>query len=109
MDGIRLTVPTEPVEERPWVERAARHALQLPLRYRVQGKEEWSSGETLNLSESGVLFSSDQVLEINDKVEITFQTTGTPMLHSSTRIAQIVRRVLANWPETRPLFGARFQ
>jgi hypothetical protein len=30
------------------------------------------------------------------------------MLSSSTRLAQIVRRVLNNWPETRPAFGARF-
>jgi hypothetical protein len=91
-----------------WVERAERHALQIPLRYRLEGQKEWSSGETINWSESGILFSSESLLEINDRVEITFQTTGVPLLSSSTRLARVVRRVLNNWPETRPAFGARF-
>lgn len=95
-------------QSRPWVERAQRHALQIPLRYRIRGEQEWSPGETLNLSETGVLFSSESLLEINTKLEITFQTSGTPLLSCSTRLAQIVRRVLSNWPETRPAFAARF-
>jgi hypothetical protein len=96
-------------ESKKWIERAVRHALQLPLRFRVEGQEDWTPGETLNLSESGVLFSSDQILEVNTKVEITFQTSGQPLLQTSTRIAQVVRRVLSNWPETRPVFGAKFR
>jgi hypothetical protein len=91
------------------INRAVRHALQLPLRFRVEGEQDWTPGETLNLSESGVLFSSDQILEVNTRVEITFQTKGSPMLQTSTRIAEVVRRVLSNWPETRPVFGARFR
>lgn len=95
-------------ELREWVERAERHALQIPLRYRVEGHEDWSPGETLNLSESGILFSSEALLEINTRLEITFQTSGAPLLSSSTRLAQVVRRTLNNWPETRPVVGARF-
>lgn len=95
-------------QSRTWVERAERHALQIPLRYRLRGEQEWSPGETVNLSESGVLFASEAILELNDRLEITFQTSGTPLLNSSTRMAQVVRRVLANWPETRPAFAARF-
>lgn len=91
-----------------WVERAERHALQIPLRYRLEGQEEWSPGETVNLSESGILFSSESMLEINDRLEITFQTSGVPLLSSSTRLARVVRRILNSWPETRPIFGARF-
>lgn len=91
-----------------WVERAERHALQIPLRYRLEGQKEWSPGETVNLSESGILFSSESLLEINDRLEITFQTTGVPLLSSSTRLARVVRRTLSNWPETRPAFGAKF-
>jgi hypothetical protein len=98
----------ETPEERVWVNRAERHPLQIPLRYRIQGEKDWSPGETVNLSESGLLFSSESLLEINTRLEITFQTSGTPLLNSSTRLAQIVRRVLSNWPETRPAFGARF-
>jgi PilZ domain len=95
-------------QSRPWVERAERHPLQIPLRYRIRGEQEWSTGQTVNLSETGVLFSSELLLEINDRLEITFQTSGPPLLNSSTRLAQVVRRVLVNWPETRPAFGARF-
>jgi hypothetical protein len=98
----------ETPEPKIWVDRAQRHVLQLPMRYRIQGEENWSPGETVNLSESGLLFSSEALLEINTRLEITFQTSGTPLLNSSTRLAQVVRRVLSNWPETRPAFGARF-
>lgn len=109
MDRTGSTVSTETTERRKYEDRALRHQMQLPLRYRIEGQEEWSAGETLNLSESGLLFSSDDILEINTRVEITFQTMGAPMLQSSTRIADVVRRVLNNWPETRPVFGARFR
>jgi PilZ domain len=86
-----------------------RRDLRIPLRYRVPGGEEWHQGETVNVSESGLLFSSDEMLEVDANLEITFQTKGTPMLQSSTRQALVVRRMLANWPDTRPMFGARFR
>jgi hypothetical protein len=91
-----------------YVDRALRRELRLPLRYRRDGQQEWHPGETINVSESGLLFSSNELLEVDAKLEITFQTTGVPLLQSSTRLALIVRRVLSNWPETRLFFGARF-
>lgn len=91
-----------------WRERAVRHPLHIPLRYRLQGQEEWSTGETLNMSESGLLFLTEKMLDVNMMVEITFQTSGIPLLNSSTRWAQIVRRMLSSWPETQPVFGAKF-
>ena len=109
MDRMPSTVSSDTSETKNRINRAVRHALQLPLRFRVEGEQEWTPGETLNLSESGVLFSSDQMLEVNTKVEITFQTKGAPMLQTSTRLAEVVRRVLSNWPETRPVFGAKFR
>ena len=104
--------PADEAEEaakraRAW-NRAPRREIQVCLRYRLTGREKWCSGKTVNISESGVLFSSNELLEVNDKLEITFQTTGTPLLPSSTRQASVVRRVLSNWPEIRVLFGARF-
>ncbi len=107
--GSTLSADTETDERRKYEDRALRHEMQLPLRYRVEGQKDWSAGETLNLSESGLLFSSDDILEINTRVEITFQTVSVPMLQSSTRSADVVRRVLNNWPETRPIFGVRFR
>jgi hypothetical protein len=88
--------------------RAVRHELNIPLRYRLEGQEDWAPGEALNMSESGLLFTSDQLLEIDSRVQITFQSIDTPQVKSSTRLARVVRRTLSNWPETRVKFGARF-
>jgi hypothetical protein len=88
--------------------RAIRHELNIPLRYRLEGQEDWATGEALNMSESGLLFTSNQLLEIDTKVQITFQSIDTPQVKSSTRLARVVRRTLSNWPETRVKFGARF-
>jgi hypothetical protein len=111
-DGEAKTTETsleeEPEQRRQWVDRALRHELRLPMRYRREGEEPWRVAETINISESGLLFSSDEVLEVEDRLEITFQTSGPPLLHSSTRQTVVVRRVLSTWPETRLFFGARF-
>jgi hypothetical protein len=111
-DGEAKTTETslvgEPKQRRQWARRALRHELRLPMRYRPEGEETWRVGETINISESGLLFSSDEVLEVEDRLEITFQTSGAPLLHSSTRQTVVVRRVLSTWPETRLFFGARF-
>ena len=88
--------------------RAVRHELNIPLRYRLEGQEDWAPGEAINMSESGLLFTSDQLLEIDSKVQITFQSIDMPQVKSSTRLARVVRRTLSNWPETRVKFGARF-
>ena len=112
-DGEAKTTEASLVDEpeqqrRRWISRASRHNLQLPLRYRREGEEAWRFGETINISESGLLFSSDEMLAVDDRVEVTFQTSGAPLLHSSTRQTVVVRRVLSTWPETRLFFGARF-
>lgn len=96
------------VEEPRSSERALRHELHIPLRYRLEGHQGWSKGEAINMSESGLLFSSDELLEVDTKVQITFQSIDTPQMQSSTRLARVVRRILSNWPETRVKFGARF-
>jgi PilZ domain len=108
MNSIPADARPEPSQPTRRVDRAQRYSLQVPLRYRLVGQQDWSTGETINLSESGILFSTENLLEINARLEITFQTTGNPLLSSSTRLAQVVRRVLINWPETRPAFGTRF-
>lgn len=100
--------PDVAAETRNDNDRATRHELHIPLRYRLEGQKGWSSGEAINMSESGLLFTSDQLLEIDDRVQITFQSIDTPQMTSSTRLARVVRRTLSNWPETRVRFGARF-
>jgi len=90
------------------MERATRHDLRLPLRYRLDGQEDWSPGETINISRSGILFYSNEVLEVDTRVEIVFDASGVGPVHSNTQRALVVRRMLSNWPETRPILGARF-
>jgi hypothetical protein len=90
------------------VERAIRHQLRLPLRYRLDGQEDWSPGETINISRSGVLFYSSDILEVDARLEIIFEASGVGPMHSNTQRALVVRRTLSNWPETRPILGARF-
>ncbi|HXO38857.1 MAG TPA: PilZ domain-containing protein [Candidatus Acidoferrum sp.] len=100
--------PSAVAEPRNSSERAMRHELNIPLRYRLEGQDDWAAGEAINMSESGLLFTSDQLLEVDTRVQITFQSTDTPQVKSSTRLARVVRRTLSNWPETRVRFGARF-
>jgi hypothetical protein len=106
-DANSSTPAVEVRQEREFV-RATRHELNIPLRYRLEGRPDWVPGEAINMSESGLLFSSDELLEIDSRVQITFQTCESPMVKSSTRLARVVRRMLSNWPETRVMFGAKF-
>jgi len=89
-------------------DRAMRHELNIPLRYRLEGQADWAPGEAINMSETGLLFSSDRLLEIDDRVQITFQSIDVPQVKSSTRLGRVVRSTLSNWPETRIRFGVRF-
>lgn len=108
MERLNNGAATSPRQRRTMVDRATRHDLRVPIRYRREGQEDWSRGETINMSESGVLFCSDELLDVDASLEITFQTQGVPMLQSSTRRAQVVRRILNNWPETSLVFAAKF-
>lgn len=107
-EDMEKTEPSAVAEDQSAGSRALRHELNIPLRYRLEGQQDWAAGEAINMSESGLLFTSDQLLEINDRVQITFQKIDTPQVKSSTRLARVVRRTLSNWPETRVKFGARF-
>lgn len=98
----------ESAASKKWIPRAPRYEMRLPLRYRLEGRQGWSSGEAINISKSGLLFSSDETLDVAAKLEIIFQASGVALLRSSTRKALVVRRMLSNWPETRVLLGVRF-
>jgi hypothetical protein len=100
--------PSAVAEARTSGARATRHELNIPLRYRLEGQESWATGEAINMSESGLLFTSNELLEVDTRVQITFQSADMPQVKSSTRLARVVRRTLSNWPETRVKFGARF-
>ena len=108
MEDANVPTPALEVRQERESARATRHELRIPLRYRLEGQQDWAPGEAINMSESGLLFSSDELLEIDSRIQITFQTCESPMMKSSTRIVRVVRRILSNWPETRVMFGAKF-
>jgi len=106
--GHRTNPQNDSTASKKWIPRAPRHELRLPLRYRLEGQQKWRSGEGINISKSGLLFSSNEMLEVSGKLEIIFQASGAALLSSSTCKALVVRRTLSNWPETRALYGVRF-
>jgi hypothetical protein len=106
--GLEARRESEMRQKAAHIDRAQRHELHIPLRFRLEGRQEWAAGEAINMSESGVLFSSDDLLEVDSRVQITFQSAELPMMQTGTRLVRIVRRMLSNWPETRVLFGAKF-
>jgi hypothetical protein len=55
------------------VRRAPRFALDVPLRYRAVGERDWSSGQSANISRSGVLFRADRALPLETPVELAFK------------------------------------
>lgn len=50
--------------------RAQRFQLHLPLRYRRLGEKEWHTGQTQNISRSGMLFQADELLQPSSQLEI---------------------------------------
>ena len=52
--------------------RARRFELHLPLRYRTVGAARWREGRIENISRSGVLFWTDEPLEVDTPLEMSF-------------------------------------
>ena len=89
--------------------RAERFNLQLGLRYRAQGETAWFEGRTENVSYSGVLFWTQQVMDVNTGVEMSFEM---PVEFGKRRAqivcrGKIVRVVSPASPDDRPGLAAR--
>jgi hypothetical protein len=66
-----VDLPSEPrQEERTFVPRAERFPIRTPLRYRESGQAVWSEGTTVNISRSGVLFSSEKEIKPKTLLEL---------------------------------------
>ena len=72
MDTQDPSVASQPRDKRLFVDRAHRSELRTPIRFRRAGTQDWQMGETINLSESGLLFTSNELLEVDTRLEITF-------------------------------------
>jgi len=53
-------------------QRAVRFPIQTEIHYRLEGTEDWESGETQNVSRSGVLFNASELLAVNTALELRF-------------------------------------
>ncbi len=66
--GVRLLERFENFEG--GMPRAARFAIEVPIRYRAVGEPEWRSGQSANISRSGVLFRGEEILLPETRVEL---------------------------------------
>jgi PAS domain S-box-containing protein len=55
------------------VPRAPRFTLQLPVHYRLHGETLWRHGTTENISRSGLLFRTEQLLQPHARLEISLE------------------------------------
>ena len=79
--------------------RAQRFQLRLPLRYRRLGETEWHVGSTENISRSGMLFHTDDVLEPNSQLEINLVLPAEIAGLSGTEVVcrgEVVRAIERN-------------
>jgi hypothetical protein len=51
--------------------RAQRFSLQMPLHYRKSGMLNWQEARTVNISRTGILFHTDESLELNSTLDIS--------------------------------------
>jgi len=70
-------------------QRARRFPIQTVVHYRAVGEEGWREGRTDNISESGILFQTAQVLPTNTRIEMRLTL---PVAVAGLRTPEIVCR-----------------
>lgn len=83
--------------------RATRIRIETPVRFRAVGQSGWCEGMTFNLSQSGVIFRSDRLMETDSLIQMAFALPPEVAGRAGTRTevtcrGQIVRTVM---PATR--------
>ncbi len=90
--------------------RARRFNLHLPLRYRPLGEQSWRPGTTENISRSGLLFRSQELLLPNVQVEINLVLPAEIAGLSATEVVcrgEVVRSIGAQGKEVSPALAAK--
>ncbi len=90
--------------------RAQRFYLQLPLRYRRLGEEEWHVGTTENISRSGMLFEADELLQPAAQLEINLVLPAEIAGLSATEVVcrgEVVRTIEQRGETLSPALAAR--
>ena len=90
--------------------RAQRFKLQLPLRYRQVGENQWLDGTTENISRSGVLFRAVEKIPANAQLEINLvlpvEIAGLSAAEVVCR-GEVVRAVEPETPAMSPALAAK--
>jgi len=90
--------------------RAQRFQLHLPLRYRRLGEAQWHVGKTENISRSGLLFQTDDVLQPNSQLEINLVLPAEIAGLAGTEVVcrgEVVRTVEKKGDTVSPALAAR--
>jgi DNA-binding response OmpR family regulator len=90
--------------------RAQRFQLHLPLRYRRLGETQWHVGKTENISRSGLLFQTDDVLQPNSQLEINLVLPTEIAGLAGTEVVcrgEVVRTVEKRGDTVSPALAAR--
>ena len=90
--------------------RAQRFHLQLPLRYRRLGEQDWHEGTTENISRSGMLFEADELMQPSVQLEINLVLPAEIAGLSATEVVcrgEVVRTVGSKGDTLSPALAAR--
>lgn len=89
--------------------RAPRYIIGLPFFYRRKGKRAWLEGRTENISRTGVLFRTEQLVDQQTPIEMRFslpaEVSGEPAALVACR-GLVVRVVPAATPDALPAVAA---
>jgi len=101
--------PTARVRHAPPA-RAQRFQLHLPLRYRRLGETQWHVGTTENISRSGLLFQTDDILQPSVQLEINLVLPAEIAGLSGTEVVcrgEVVRTIERKGETMSPALAAR--
>lgn len=90
--------------------RAPRVHTEIPLQFREVGKFDWRIGTTQNVSLSGVLFWTDQTLNVGTPVEMQYSPPAEANWTTGGRVscrARIVRTLPTPSPAGKPTCAAK--
>ncbi len=90
--------------------RAQRFQLHLPLRYRRLGETQWHVGTTENISRSGLLFHTDDLLQPNAQLEINLVLPAEIAGLTGTEVVcrgEVVRTIERKGESVSPALAAR--
>ncbi len=91
------------------VQAPARFHIDAPLRYRPLGDERWATAETINISQSGVLFHCEELLPVGREVQLYLVLTkGSVEFPPLTICVGTVTRVVEHLADSRPAMAVQF-